>query len=234
MFENREFEIIDESTGKFRSRMHIPDEPPELDYFNNWINQSFHLSCKKFYEKIVWKNIVANKFEASYLSESSFVFSLLSKIFPAENRIDTNTANILLNMELPFLEQINISDLMEVRMNDGGEFQSFRLYLEKQLKDLRLIKDPEELKVKAENAMHDCEIKIHAVEQKMKHIKRKSTIMDVVILTGSLMSVIQTGEMSIPALAALTARGIKPIIDGSSQVKQNPAYFLWKVLDKSS
>lgn len=138
-------------------------------------------------------------------------------------------------MELPFLEQINISNLMEVRINDGDEFQNFRLHLEKQFKDLRLIKDPEELKIKAENAMHElCEVQIYAIDQKMKQIKRKSNIIDAVILTGSLISSIQTGEISIPALAALTARGIKPTIDGSNQIRQNPAFFLWKVLKKSS
>ncbi len=236
LFENREFRLLDESTGEFEAVMHVPDEPPELDCFNNWISQSFNSSCKEFYNTIVWKNIVANKFEASYLAESPFVFNLLTQIFPSDNQIDINAANTILNMELPFMDQIDVSTLMEIRMNDGEEFQNFRLHLEKQFKDLRLIKDPEELKIKAENAMHELsDVQVHVVNQKMNQIKNKSYVVDAVILLGSLVSAIQSGGMSIPALSvAAAARGVKPFIDGSNQIRQNPAFFLWKVLNKSS
>lgn len=228
----KDFRILDEETGEFQMAVHIPDEPPERDYFENWVSQSFHLSCKKLYEEIFFKNLVASRCRASYLCESRFVFDLLNQFFPTKNNITTNTANVLLNIELPFLQDVDISALMNIRMNYGEEFQNFRLHLDKQFKDLRLIKDPEELKLKAENALHEiAEVQTHAIKQKISQF-RKTQLLDAVVLLGSLFTSIHTGEWGIAAAVA-AARGYKPFIDASSQVRQNPAFFLWEVLRSS-
>lgn len=121
---------------------------------------------------------------------------------------------------------------MNIRMNYGEEFQNFRLHLDKQFKDLRLIKDPEELKLKAENALHEiAEVQTHAIKQKISQF-RKTQLLDAVVLLGSLFTSIHTGEWGIAAAVA-AARGYKPFIDASSQVRQNPAFFLWEVLRSS-
>ena len=217
-------------------QMYLPDQPPNQDVFINWVNQSFYRSCKQVYEEVIRRNIIANRMGASYLSESPFIFDLLKQSFPLKNEIPINTANTLLKMELPFLEQVDISTLMSIRLSYGEEFQNFRLHLDKQFKELRLVRDPEELKIKAENAMHELhDIQIQAINQKIKHI-RKVEVLDAVVLIGSLLASIQTGSWSIAGLAAAiaAARGYKPFVDYSHQVRQNPAFFLWKVLKKSS
>lgn len=231
-----DFNILDEEEGQFQARMNLPDEPPDRDYFGNWVNKSFYLSCKQLYDEIFEKNLIANRFGASYLSESRFVFELLSQFFSVQNKIASNTANILLNMELPFLDKVDIPTLMSIRLTDGEEFQNFRLHLDKQFRELRLVKDPEELRLKAENALHELsEIQIHAIKQRIGQIRRVGTF-DVVVLLGTLLASIQTGEWSIVGLSAAVAaaRGYKPFVDYSNQIKQNSAFFLWKVLEKSS
>ncbi|OBQ35275.1 MAG: hypothetical protein AN485_14025 [Anabaena sp. MDT14b] len=224
-------ELLDQETGKFEAEMILPDEPPDIDSFTNWLNQSFHLSCKQVYDEVLWKNIIASNYGASYLVESQFVFDLLNQFFPAKNNIPTNTANILLDMELPFLENIDISNIMNIRMNHGEEFQNFRLHLEKQFRDLRLVKDPEERKIKAENAFHELnEVQIHAINQKMSQIKKTNVFLDGIIAVGSLLAAIPTSGWSIIATAG---RGVKPFMDSENQIKQNPAFFLWKVKKSS-
>jgi hypothetical protein len=182
-----EFEPLDKQEGQFQTVMTLPDAPPDLDTFSNWVKQSFHLSCKKAYDEVFERSLIADRFGASYLTESRFVFDLLSQFFPIKNDIPTNTANVLLNMELPFLEKIDISALMEIRMNYGEEFQNFRLYLDRQFRDLRLVKDPNELKLKAENALHELnDVQIQAINQKVGQI-RKSAAFDAVVLVGGLL-----------------------------------------------
>jgi hypothetical protein len=231
-----EFEPLDEPEGQFRTVMTLPHNPPDLDTFGNWVNQSFHLSCKKAYDEVFERSLIADRFGASYLTESRFVFDLLSQFFSIKNDIPTNTANVLFNIELPFLEKVDISALMEIRMNYGEEFQNFRLYLDRQFRDLRLVKDPDELKLKAENALHELnDVQIQAINQKVVQI-RKSAVFDAVILVGGLLAAVQTGPWSIAGLAAAAtaaARGYKPFVDYSSQVRQNPAFFLWQALKKS-
>jgi len=58
-------------------------------------------------------------------------------------------------MELPFIDNVDLETLMRVRTDEGQAFENFRLALDKQLRDLRLESDPEKLKLKAENAMHE-------------------------------------------------------------------------------
>lgn len=229
-----DFNIIDEQKGEFECRINLPDTPPGLDEFMAWVNQSFYLSCKNLYSDVFRKNLIAAKFGASYLSESQFVFNLLKQFFSSKEQIATNTANILINMELPFLENVDIATIMKVRMHYGEEFQTFRLHLDKQFRDLRLIKDSEELKIKAENTLHELsEVQIHAIKQRVRQIRRSSWILDGTILLGSLATAIQTGGLSIAGLAVAAARGYKPFTDYSNQLRQNPAFFLWKVLEES-
>ncbi len=235
LFEQK-LEHLDEEKRECTMQMYLPDKPPNQDVFINWVNQSFYQSCKRVYKGVLGRNIIANRMGASYLSESQFIFDLLKQFFPLNNEIPMNTANTLLKMELPFLEQVDISTLMSIRLGYGEEFQNFRLHLDKQFKELRLVRDPEELKIKAENAMHELhDIQIQAINQKIKHI-RKVGVLDAVVLTGSLLASIQTGSWSIVSLSAAiaAARGYKPFVDYSHQVRQNPAFFLWKVLKKSS
>lgn len=234
MLYETDFNIIDEQKGKFECTMNLPDTPPDLDEFMAWVNQSFYLSCKNLYSDVFRKNLIAAKFGASYLSESQFIFNLLKQFFPSKDKIATNTANILINMELPFLENVDIATIMKVRMNYGEDFQNFRLHLDKQFRDLRLIKDSEELKIKAENALHELsEVQINAIKQRVRQIRRSSWILDGTILIGSLATAIQTGGVSIAVLAVAAARGYKPFTDYSNQLRQNPAFFLWKVLEES-
>lgn len=231
-----EFDPLDEQEGQFNAVMTLPEDPPDLDTFRNWVNQSFHLSCKEAYDEVYERSLIANRFGASYLTESRFVFDLLSQFFSTKNDIPTNTANVLFNIELPFLEKVDISALMEIRMYYGEEFQNFRLYLDRQFRDLRLVKDPNELKLKAENALHELnDVQIQAINQKVGQI-RKSAAFDAVVLVGGLLAAVQTGPWSIAGLAATAtaaARGYKPFLDYSSQVKQNPAFFLWQALKRS-
>lgn len=228
-----ELEILDIDQGEFQARMNLPDEVPEQDYFNSWVNQSFHLSCKQVYDEVLSRNLIANRFGACYLSESPFIFDLLNQFFSLQNGIEINTANTILNIDLPFLDEVDISTLMSIRLSDGEEFQNFRLHLDKQFRELRLVRDADELKIKAENALHELSaIQIQAINQKIKQITRVR-IFDAIVLSGSLLASIQTGEWSIAAAVA-AARGCKPFVDYSNQLRQNPAFFLWKVLKKSS
>jgi hypothetical protein len=88
--------------------------------------------------------------------------------------VATNTANVLLNMDLPFLENVDIETLMRMRTEEGESFQSFRLELDKQLRDLRLVKDPNALKVRAENVMHELsQVQIHQINKKVNELKSK-------------------------------------------------------------
>jgi hypothetical protein len=218
--------------------MYLPNEAPNIEEFEAWVNQSFYLSSKNLYQNVLKKNIFATELGAYYLSESQFVFDLLSQHFPLrETSIKQSTTNILMSLDkLPFLEDIDIPTLMSVRMDYGDEFQNFRLNLEKHLREFRLVKSPDELKIKVENALHEIyEVQVSEINSRLRQIKRTALITDSIILLGSLIGAFQTGDGSIPALgiAATAARGLKPFVEYDNEICQNPAFFIWKALDES-
>lgn len=237
---NSEFEPMDGEKVEFKINNNKQEqEPPDNISFSSWVDQSFHLSCITLHDEVMWRNYVASQFRASYLTESSFVFNLLNQIYPSDRSIEINTANTLLNIELPFLEDIDESTLMSIRLNEGEVFQNFRVHLDKQFRELRLITDLEDFKLKTESILHELSvIQIQDINQKIKSILRISSL-DVMVALGGISASIysfQSGEWSraIFPLSITAERLAKPFVNYSTQVKQNPAFFLWKVLRDSS
>jgi len=129
--------------------------PPEREEFEAWVFQSINQSAGRIYSRILAENLFASRFNASYLSDSPLVFELLEQTVPLKDDVSINTTNALLNMELPFIENVDVETLMRVRTDEGEAFENFRVALDKQLRDLRLESDPGKLKIKTENAMHE-------------------------------------------------------------------------------
>lgn len=214
-------------------KLQLPDTVPDLQTFDNWVLQSINQSSKRLFDRILLESVITSHFEARYLSISPFVFELLGQTISVEQDIKTNTCNVMMNMELPFLHEVDMETLMKVRLEDGEAFQSFRLEMDRQLRELRLVNDPDELKIKAENALHEVtEVQLHQVSDKVKELKKRSKFEGAVLLAG-LASAIQTGGWSLLACAGAIASGYKSRLEYQSEVKQNPAFFLWKVLDQS-
>jgi hypothetical protein len=180
----------------------------------------------------VLENTYAARFGASYLSNSPFVFKLLEQIVPVEDSVQTNTANALMNMELPFLDDVDVETLMKIRQEEGEAFQSFRLELDKHLRELRLVKDPEALKVKAENVMHELsEVQVNQINQKLTYL-RKRFLAEAMIAAGTLLGAVQSGGMILPVALLAAFQSYKSLAEYQGQKKENPAFFLWKVLKK--
>jgi hypothetical protein len=222
-----------EETRTVESIIFATEEPPDQATFEGWVFQSINQTAEHLYKRIVLENTFAAKFGASYLSNSPFVFRLLEQIVPIEGNIQTNTANALMNVELPFLDEVDVETLMKVRQEEGEAFQSFRLELDKQLRDLRLVKDPETLKIKAENVVHELsEVQVHQLDQKLAYLKKRF-FASASVATASFMGALQTGGLTLPVALIAAFKGYETQAEYQRQKRENPAFFLWKVLKGS-
>lgn len=213
-----------------RVRTYLPPWPPEQEEFDNWVFQSINQTAGPLYRRLVLENTFAVRFGASYLSNSPFVFRLLEQVVPVEDTIQANTANALMRVNLPFLDGADAETLMKVRREDGEAFQSFRLELDKQLRDLRLIEDPETLRVRTENVLHELgEVQAHQINQKVAYLKKR-IFAEVAVAAGSLMGAVQSGGLTLPVALLAAFQGYKSFAEYQRQKKENPAFFLWKVL----
>jgi hypothetical protein len=210
----------------------MPDKPPDQAVFDRWLFQSINQTAEHLYRRVLLENTFAARFGATYLSTSPFIFRLLEQIVPVEDDIQTNTANALMNVTLPFLEELDIETLMKVRQEEGEAFQSFRLELDKQLRDLRLVKDPAALKIKTENMMHELsEVQVHQISQKLAYLKKRF-FAEATVAAVSLLGAIQSGGLSLPVALIAALQGYKSLAEYQRQKSENPAFFLWKVLRK--
>ena len=227
LVQNEDVEVDNES-GTIRLKMILTDEPPQIEMFQTWVDQSINQAALGHYTRLIDEFALAAKFKASYLTGSEFTNSLLGTCVPNQS-IEHFTANCILKFNLPFLENIEIQDLMNVRNNDGEAFQMFRAELERNLRELRLEPDPEFRQVKAENAMHELSVvNVASIEQKVASLQKKA-LSNVIVGLGGFVSTVVTSDITIAAIISAFVNRYNSYAENKAQIRENPAFFLWKV-----
>lgn len=229
-----ETEILeyDEETQLAKFRQTLPDEPPTTEMFNAWVTQSVNSASKAYFDRIYNEAFIASSLNSTYLCNNEFTDKLLKRNFETKESIPTYTATEVMNLDLPFLDNIDIEKLMDIRMHEEDVFTNFRLELEKHFRELRTESDDEIKQQKIENIFHELnDVQGQKIKQKISDL-RKSKAVTASIGMGGLASSIHTSGFSLIATALALAKGYKDYLDYQQQVKNNPAYLLWKAQRK--
>jgi len=218
--------------NKFLTKMKLAEYPMDKDAWDIWVYQSVNRSAKVVVDKIYYENLVANKLKATYLTENTFTADLLTKNLEVKETVETSSASQFMNLELPFLEKIDIDKLMKIRTYEADTFTNFRIELEKQFRELRTVTDPREIKLRQENILHELGVvQVKKINQKLSSLKRKG-FADALLLVGGLAGTVQTAGWSLLASALATVSGYKSYREYKDNLTDNPSYLLWKVLKK--
>jgi len=218
----------DEEKNQATYRQTLPDTPPSLDHFKAWVTQSVNSASKAYYDKAFKESYIATNLNSTYLCDNNFTNKLLSRNIDTNESISTFTANQMLNIELPFLDNIDIQKLMDVRNFEEDVFTNFRVELEKKFKDLRNENDEQVLKQKTEDIFHELnEVQAHKVKFKVEQMKKRLAA-NVSIGLGGLAGSVQTSGLSLIASAIYLAKGYKDYVKDKTQIKENPSFLLWK------
>jgi hypothetical protein len=220
----------DETTKQATFVVEMPDTPPTKDDFNIWVQQSINTSMISFIQKVYREIHHANILGAKYLTNSQLVSDTVSlNIEHNQQSIPEYTANVMLDIELPFIKDIDVTRLMQVRESETDIFNNFRIELEKSFREIRSIKDPFDLQYAKENIIHElANVQQHKIKTKIKELNIKLGINSALML-GGLASIVQTGGISLISCAIAAIQGYSNYTDYRSNVKDNPAYFLWKI-----
>jgi hypothetical protein len=224
-----EEEIIDvnKQDRTYTSRYRFPTEPPDPTSFNNWVQQSINQAAINYYQRVYHDNYLASNFGASYLTDNEFTSNLMDiSSLSSHDTIPNFTANQLLKMDLPFIEDIHIQQLMEARSHETV-FQNFRIELEKHCRDLRAITDHDARRVRMESVIHELtRVQVNQVNNKVKHMRRSFLLGSAGTIGSLLVSVAQ--PLALPSIW-VGIKLYKDYYDMQQQLNQMPAYFLWKV-----
>lgn len=227
----QEFEKT-EWPDQFIVKMKLAEYPMNENEWNTWVFQSVNRSAKTVVDKIYLENLIANDLGATYLTDNTFTSNLLTQNLSAKETVETASASQFMNIELPFLDKIDIEKLMNIRTFEADTFTNFRIELEKQFRELRLVKDPYEIKLRQENIIHElADVQVKKINQKFDSLKRKGFI-DAALLVGGLAGTVQTAGWSLLASALATFSGYKSYREYKDSLTDNPSYLLWKVMKK--
>jgi hypothetical protein len=223
---------LDEKTGIATFRQTLPDTLPDANHFNAWVTQSINSTSKHFFDGVFKENFISSNLNATYLCDNDFTSKLISQNYNIKETIQTETANRIINFDLPFLDNIDIDKLMTVREMDSEVFTNFRIELEKHFRELRILSDPKIIQQKTENIFHELnEVQVQKIKQKIDYIN-KQVFVNSVVGIGGLAGGFSTGGFSLLATALALGKGYKDYIDYKEKVKENPSYLLWKIRKK--
>jgi len=160
---------------------------------------------------------------------SPFIAELLSKDV-AESSLESEVATLSAKLDLPILEDVSIENLARIRSQEDEAFQRFRLLLSSKLRDLRSITDEHQLATKLNDLEHELtEIKIKELDLQLNKLKRDLSITAGIAL-ASFSAVVATSGMTLPSLAIASGAMANSIYKLRSDLRQNPAFFLWRLL----
>ncbi len=206
--------------------------PPTKEQFNAWVNQSVNQTARNHYIDLSKRIALSEYLGCMFGTKHPFESDLLNMNVGSTD-IPSNTLNCVLQMDVPFLEQVSSADLMSIRNNDGDAFQSFRAELEKGLRDARHETDPSRMKAIIEDTQHELfEVQMRQIAPQMKHIRNTHFTEAAIAVAGLGLSIV-TGGVSLIATGIAGLSGMKSHSDYKSKVTANPSHFLWNVKQKA-
>lgn len=222
---------FDEKTGKALFRMHIPNTIEEAS-FNVWVNQSINQAANHHFKEKYSELVLAQKCGCMYLARSPLTAKVLQFSIDTPTK-DSELANLAMQFDLPVVDELPITDILEIRNNYGEAFHNFRNELNSKLIGLDTISDPDTFKRQLDTISYELSnLQIKEVEKEYRKIKRTLKF-DALAFTGSLIASFATGGITAVGAAGAFVKGVSDISKYYTDVQEHNGLFLWK-LDKQA
>jgi hypothetical protein len=186
-----------------------------------------------------WANTLAENIEGSVLTDSNTEWDILN----SEKSIISHKEKGI-NFEIPFMDQININDLITIRKSEPVSFEKLRIALSQVKSDFFNKQEISEKELKY-YINHKLLPEIKIVNEDLKNIKRKTLVKGISLAAISTLFTsigFYEGAFSPSLLSAfqqigylgIALEGIHLCSEHSQKYKEirgNAPYFLWKIKD---
>lgn len=222
----------DEETRMVTMANTLPDTPPARGEFETWVAQSINQSAGHVLRGILTDFARANSSGSLVCTDSLLISDLVSHHGDNTNDLKTDLANMALQFEVPTFSRATTADLMDVRVNYGEAFFNFRVALERELRGLRQIEDPEERRLRLEEVRHEFEVvQLNQVQIEIGKIKR-ILIGEGIAGAASMSAVLYSPQATLFGIFMAALAAGKTSLNFRNQIRTHPAYFLWRVSRK--
>jgi hypothetical protein len=220
--------IVDEEARLVQFASTLPDTPPDPQQFGVWVEQSVDRAVEADLTRLGTEVAVASACGSMYVTDSAFAARLLDARFGTSSDLTTDVASQVMKLELPVLQGLSLDDIMRVRANEGDAFATFRRELERQLAPLRLEQDPERLRIRLQNLVHELSVsQVAEARAKIFSLQRKLFV-DAAVGVAGLIGTLFSSGYSLAATAVALANGARDVAEYRARRRENPGYFLWK------
>lgn len=217
----------DEKTGKALFRMHIPDTISK-EVFDHWVNQSINQAANHHFNEKYAEMVLAKTCGCMYLSRSTLTAKILQMAIEKPLK-DAELTSMALQLDLPVIDQLPITDILEIRNNYGEAFHNFRNELNAKLLGLDSIDDADAFRRQFELISYELNnLQVKEVEKEYRKISRKLKL-DALALTGSLIASFATGGFTAIGAAGAFVKGVSDIGRYYTDVHEHNGLFLWKL-----
>ena len=212
----------------------LPDTPPSDAEFRRWVQQEVNLGAGNLFRELYSGAVLAADLGIAYGTRSELRFKALRLAVKSETSVSTRTANAFINLDLPFLGDIDIEHVMRIRREEGEAFDNFRRALDFKLSSLHEASDVQSANKAAAEAVRELtEVHLHDVDVKMRSVREKLKYAGFAGLVSLAAAVQQRGFSILSAAAAAIPAG-NAVLDYRKDVKRHPAFFLWRALAKKN
>lgn len=217
----------DEETRKALFRMYIPDTI-DAPTFNAWVNQSINQAANHHFKEKYSELVLARKSGCMYLARSPLTANVLQMAIEKPSK-DAELSTMALQLDLPVLSQLPITDILNIRKNYGEAFHNFRNELNARLIGLDSIDDTDTFRRQLASISYELNnLQVKEVEKEYRKITRTLKL-DALALTGSLIASFATGSITAVGAAGAFVKGISDIGKYYTDVHEHNGLFLWKL-----
>lgn len=217
----------DENTKKALLRMYIPDTI-DAPTFNTWVNQSINQAANHHFKEKYSELVLARKSGCMYLTRSPLTAKVLQMAIEKPSK-DAELSTMALQLDLPVLDQLPITDVLNIRNNYGEAFHNFRNELNSKLLSLDSVDDADVFRRQLDSISYELNnLQVKEVEKEYRKITRTLKL-DALALTGSLIASFATGGITAVGAAGAFVKGVSDIGKYYTDVHEHNGLFLWKL-----
>jgi hypothetical protein len=201
--------------------------PPPPDEFERWVTQSINSTAGNIYAAIVRDVINASSVEAMLLTDSDLMADLLRHGDRTLN-VDEQVPELVLQLQLPVLDQVSESDLMRVRASQPASLEAFRIQLERGLTAAAAERDEAKRRHALDELRRELTLKTREAALAFERLQG-AMFRDVAIVAASLGATYFTGGYSAIVALAAGRDAVKRWNDFRDNSQSAPGHFLLKL-----
>ncbi|WPU66577.1 hypothetical protein [Peredibacter starrii] len=213
----------------------LPMQDPglvERSKYERWRNDSILKVGLKRVKSLEYGLRLAEFQNGILFTESTFEWGLLNNFMAHPKKEEAKLANIISNMNLPFLGNVKFQNIVKLRSNEESFF-NFRSMMKQACKSVELTKPSDFVQVAHDIEKDLIRPEFARIKAEYKSIQKKYLSLATIEMATFYLSA-STGGLSLIASLLAAGKMVPDIMNDIRDYQRNNVYMLWKLKEENS